>query len=84
MRRTGQAPAVGGVILMLVVGAIMYMFLYRPFQQLDDAAGSTLSNGTALQGIDNTMTVFAPGFPLAITLVGALGLVVIGLFSRRR
>lgn len=82
-RRAGQATEIGLTLLALIVGAIMYMFLYRPFQQLDETASSQLSNQTALDGIGNTMTVFSTGLPLAFALISAIGLVMAALFAKR-
>jgi len=83
MRRAGQAIPIGKTIIGLVVGAIMYMFLFRPFQQLDSTASEQLSNQTAVDGVGNTMTIFAPGYPLAIVLISGIGLVMAAIFKRR-
>jgi len=83
-RRAGQPVEVGRLIIGLVVGAVMYMFFYRPFQKVDSVARDQVTNDTAHQGFNHSMTVFDPGFPTAIVLISAIGLIMVAIFTRRR
>lgn len=82
MIRAGQSVGLGLFLIALIVGAIVYGLLAAPVDDIHTEASEHVTNGTAQEGLDNSLKVFN-ALPFIFAGVASLGLLTYAIYSGR-
>lgn len=79
--RAGQAIAIGRGLAILIFLSLVWSIASRPFDRLHQEGQATVTNQTAVQGLDYTAYIFDSFLTIAV-VVSVLGTIAYAVYQR--